>query len=162
MVQGPARRAVLVGGTLATVGPAAAATREEEVRAALMAFLHAFEACDLGAMERAFAPDAVSFDRTFMSPKGTPDLRLADFRRAPGMPAGMRRVAQELPKQAAGPPYQSLVPQDLLIQTGTDMAVCTFHLGGPHSLGRRSIVLARRGGGWKVLHIHASNVTDAA
>jgi len=158
----PPRRALLAAALAAAPAAALARDAKADVEAALMAFLHAFENCDLAAMEAAFAADAVSFDRAFMSPKGAPDLKLDDFRRAPGMPAGMRRIAQELPKAGGKPPYQSLVPKDLLIQAGADMAVCTFHLEGPHSLARRTIALARRDGAWKIIHIHASNVTDAA
>lgn len=129
-----------------------------------MGFLTAFNNCDLPAMEKAFAPDAACFDRVFMTSTGTPDIKLADYRRFDGMPPGMRRVAETLPNQpGATPPYQSITPRDLLIQMGADMAVCTFHLGGAeHTLGRRTIVMALRQGAWLILHIHASQVSDAA
>jgi hypothetical protein len=38
------------------------------------------------------------------------------------------------------------------------VAVCTFHLDDPDSLGRRTVVLQRRQGAWKIIHIHASTV----
>jgi ketosteroid isomerase-like protein len=37
--------------------------QQEEVKTARQNFLHAFENCDLPAMERFFAPDCVSFDQ---------------------------------------------------------------------------------------------------
>ena len=127
---------------------------------ALRDFLRAFENCDLRAMELAFAADATSFDRTVMAPeiKGPIDLR--DYRRMRGMPPGMRRTAEELPRGKKGPPYQSLEPRDLLIQRSADMAVCTFHLEHPNALGRRTVVLQQQSGVWKIIHIHASNVED--
>jgi hypothetical protein len=38
------------------------------------------------------------------------------------------------------------------------MALCTFMFDKPDRLGRRTTVLVRRGGAWKILHIHASNL----
>lgn len=131
------------------------------VEAALRAFIAAFNACDLAAMEQAFAPDAQSFDRTYMTPRGTPEIRLDDYRRKPGVPPQMRRIAETLPRTTKGPPYQNIDPQDLMIQVSGEMALCTFHLVGEHSLGRRTIVMAKRPGGWKIIHLHASQVQDA-
>ncbi len=125
-----------------------------------MAFLKAFADCDLPRMEAAFAADANCFDRTVMAARGNPGVRLDDWRRAAGMPPGMRRLAQSLPASQPGPPYQSLIPLDLLVQATADMAVCTFHLESPHVLCRRTVVMARRDGTWKIIHIHASNVDD--
>jgi len=152
----------MLGGLAAAPAAASSASAaENEIRAALLAFLKAFEDCDLPRMEAAFAPDANGFDRTVMSAKGASGLKLDDWRRVDGMPPGMRKLAQVLPKTQAGPPYQSLVPQDLLIQASADMAVCTFHLVSPHILCRRTIVMARRHGVWRIIHIHASNVDDS-
>jgi hypothetical protein len=109
-------------------------------------------------MEAAFAKDAVSFDRVSASSRASDPLDPKAFRRQLGMPAGMRALAQTLPTSQAGPPYQKLEPADLLIQISEDMALCTFHLESPGRLGRRSIVLVRSDGDWKILHIHASNI----
>ena len=154
------RRLVLGALVAAPAVPVTASAAEDEVRAALMAFLKAFADCDLPRMEAAFAPDANCFDRTVMSARGATGLRLDDWRRIAGMPPGMRKLAQTLPATQPGPPYQSLDPQDLLVQATADMALCTFHLVSQHVLCRRTIVMARRGGAWKILHIHASNVDD--
>ena len=157
------RRTLLAAAMSAPALPAAAATTraEGQVRATLLAFLKAFENCDLPTMEAAFAPDATAFDPVVMSATARPDS-LTPFRRANGMPPRMRQVAIDLPKQRPGPPYQQLPPGDLAIQLQGDVAVCTFHLGGETSLGRRTIVLARRGNAWKIIHIHASSVAVAS
>lgn len=154
------RRAAL--GLLAAAPAAAHAGEPPEAaaRAALLAFLKAFEDCDLPAMEAAFAQDCVSFDRTLTTATAQPGLTFEPYRRQAGMPAGMRRAAEALPRTAKGPPYQDLTPHDLLVQAGADMAVCTFHLEQPHSFGRRTVVLRKRGGAWKIIHIHASSLDD--
>jgi ketosteroid isomerase-like protein len=151
------RRAALAAS--AVLAPCvAAADPRADAEAALRAFLHAFENCDLPAMEAAFAPDATGFDRVIASSKGSPaPLDLAALRRRPGMPAGMRAVAVDLPKRGGSPPYQTLDPKDLLVQVAGDMALCTFDLESPTGVGRRTIVLVRRSGMWKTLHVHASN-----
>ena len=148
--------------TLATADAAAAGPVDARAsaEAALRAFLHAFENDDLAAMEAAFAPDAVSFDPVVASSKGSPaPLELEPFRRKPGMPPAMRALVESSRKSGgSGPPYRTLDPKDLLVQTDGQMALCTFHLELPTSFARRTIVLVRRAGTWKILHIHASNV----
>jgi ketosteroid isomerase-like protein len=156
----PARRLILAGAASALANPAAA-TPADQARAALFAFLRAFENCDLPAMQAAFAPDAACFDRIVLTPRPPERIRLEDFHRAPGMPPQMRAIAEALPKSQPGPPYQSLKPIDLQVTATAEMALCTFHLEGPHSLSRRTVVLAPRDGAWKIIHIHASNVSDA-
>ena len=150
------RLAIALAGT-AVATAAQAADRRAEAEAALRAFLHAFENDDLDTMEAAFAPDAVSFDPVVAYTKGSGPVDLAALRRKPGMPPAMRSLVQSSLKTGAGPPYRKLEPKDLLVQTDGEMALCTFHLEAPTSLARRTIVLVRRSGVWKILHIHPSN-----
>jgi len=52
-----------------------------------------------------------------------------------------------------------IAPRDVLIQLAGDTAVVTFEF--PRSdagYGRRTMVLVHRAAGWKILHIHASNI----
>ncbi len=157
------REALGLGGSLGlalAAAPAMASGADDAAaaEAALRAFLRSFANCDLPAMEAAFAPDAASFDALTASANGAlPDK--ARMKRAPGMPALMRRIAQTFPKQRPGPPYHrpDLI-QDLLVQVVGDVAICTFHFDNPDRLGRRSIVLVRRSGAWRILHLHASNL----
>ncbi len=158
----PNRRKVLGGAVIAAAASSPTlATPTSGPEKALRDFLRAFENCDLKAMELAFSADATSFDRTVMAPETKGPIDLRDYRRIRGMPPGMRRTAEELPRGKKGPPYQSLEPRDLLIQRSGDVAVCTFHLEHPHTLGRRTVVLQQHAGVWKIIHIHASNVEDA-
>jgi hypothetical protein len=153
------RRLALAAALVLAPGAAAAkGDARASAEAALRAFLHAFENDDLETMEAAFAPDANGFNPVVASAKGG-GLRDADYyRRKPGMPPAMRELVVSTRNTGSGPPYRKLDPQDLLVQTDGQMALCTFHLESPTGLARRTIVLARRGGAWKILHIHASNV----
>ncbi|MFT3727615.1 MAG: nuclear transport factor 2 family protein [Terricaulis sp.] len=133
----------------------AATPASADARETLLAFLRAFENCDLPAMEAAFAPDATHFDRALPQAGGND---LSAFKRGQGMPPGMRHIAEALPRTSPGPPYHHVVAEDLLVQGSDEVAVCSFHLTSADSLGRRTVVLARRAGHWKIIHLHASNV----
>ena len=153
------RREALALGLVMTAAPAAALEGDDaaSAEAALMAFLRNFAACDLPAMEAAFAPDATSFN---VVNAGTDDAAPSrdSIKRSPGIPEGMRRIALALPKERPGPPYHrpDLI-NDLMVQVVGDVALCTFHFDNPERLGRRTIILVKRAGDWRILHVHASN-----
>lgn len=58
-------------------------------------------------------------------------------------------------------PFQQLQPKDLRIDfPAPSVAVVTFHLEhGQIGLGRRTLVVSKTEGGWKVTHLHASNLS---
>jgi ketosteroid isomerase-like protein len=60
-----------------------------------------------------------------------------------------------------GPPYMRLEPKDLRLQAlGDDVVVVTFHLDtDPTVERRRTLVFVRTDNGWKIAHLHASNVS---
>jgi len=153
------RREAIGIGLAVTATPSLALGGDDagSAEAALMSFLRSFAACDLAAMEAAFASEATSFDGIYAG-TDQPSPSRDSLKRASGMPAAMRRIALTLPKERPGPPYHrpDLI-QDLNVQTVGDMALCTFHFDNPERLGRRTIVLVRRGADWRILHIHASN-----
>lgn len=144
--------AALAAGEIANTAPA-----DDDPQAALLAFLRAFENCDLARMQAAFARGATYFDR---APREPGDRAL--YRRGAGMPAGMRQIATTLPKTVPGPPYHRLEPRNLACERHGEIALCTFELDSADSLGRRTIVLRKQAGGWKIIHIHASNVYPGA
>jgi ketosteroid isomerase-like protein len=47
-------------------------------------------------------------------------------------------------------------PQELVVREFGDVALMTFHLKLPGPLHRRSFVLRKRDGRWRIAHIHAS------
>jgi len=151
------RRHVLVGalavGAASRVSSAPMAKRDDP-EAALRAFLRAFENCDLALMESFFAPDATYFDRF---PPGA--VSGPDYARGFGMPRGMRELAERLPRGGGVPPFHSVDPQDLLVQSAGAVAICSFHLVDEKIFGRRTIVMQEEpGSGWRIVHIHASNL----
>ena len=129
-----------------------------EVETALREFLRAFENCDLPVMERFFASDCVSFDQVVAGSTSQTIADLGPYRRCAGMPPAMRRMALDLPTRTPGPPYHSLEPQDLAIQIFGDAAVTTFHIERDGILRRRTIVFVKRGGNWRIVHLHASSI----
>jgi hypothetical protein len=51
-------------------------------------------------------------------------------------------------------------PQDMKIQLFDDVAIATFHLDDRAGfLNRRTIVLNKTKAGWKIVHLHASEVS---
>jgi ketosteroid isomerase-like protein len=62
-------------------------------------------------------------------------------------------------RKNAPAPRLDIAPRDVLVQVNGATAIVTFEFdrdGG--SYGRRTMVLIRRADGWKILHIHASNI----
>jgi ketosteroid isomerase-like protein len=58
-----------------------------------------------------------------------------------------------------GPPYLHLNPEDLDIRVIDDVAIVTFELSDvPDTLGRRTLVFHRERDGWRIIHLHASNL----
>jgi ketosteroid isomerase-like protein len=71
--------------------------------------------------------------------------------------ANFRKVFEQIRAGRTHPPYMNLQPQDLEIQSYGEIAIATFHLDDrPGVLNRRTIVLRRRKGQWKIVHLHAS------
>jgi uncharacterized protein (TIGR02246 family) len=116
-------------------------------------FLHAFERLDLAAFAACFADDATAF---FPQPEPPErfDGRLAIAAQFERVFAGIRASA------TAGPPWHRLDAQDLAVQAvSDDVAIVSLHLRNASRLARRTLVLRRTGTGWRVAHLHASNVT---
>ena len=57
-------------------------------------------------------------------------------------------------------PRLDVQPRDVVIQLAGETAVVTFEFARADAgYGRRTMVLVHRRGRWKILHIHASNIT---
>ena len=125
---------------------------EADVRAALAVFLAAFENLDWDRFRQCFADDASVF-----FPAPSPPTR-ADGRA--GVEQAFTDVFAQIRRAApSGPPFQRLAAQDLQVEMlGAEAAVATFHLRNAERLARRTVVLRRRSGTWRIVHLHASNV----
>ncbi len=115
---------------------------ETDVRAAMMNFMSALNDLDAGRISAAFAEDATAF------------FPVAQPQRAQGR-AEIDAVFHRYFESANGQ-KTSLVPQDMKIEAGGDLAVVSFQIPGG-STARRTFVFRRTGGRWLITHMHASN-----
>lgn len=122
------------------------------VHSAVTAFLRAVEDLDWPRFSAAFSDDVTAF---FPIPE--PPQRVvgraaveAQFQR---VFAGIRAAAP------SGPPYQHLPPVGLRIEmVGDGVALVSFELRNRERVGRRTLVMRREAGQWRIVHLHASNV----
>ncbi|KAA6460291.1 DUF4440 domain-containing protein [Acidobacteria bacterium AB60] len=127
------------------------------VEQTLTAFLTAFDNLDWPAFRAFFAPDATMFHpaapnlRRLEASKATPDA----FEKA--WLGVFARIQKESGRTQ--PPYMHLQPQNLRIDTlAPNLALATFHLTQGSTLSRRSLLLRHTPDGWKIAHLHASNL----
>lgn len=85
--------------------------------------------------------------------------------RASGRTEFEKRFKTVFDKIRAGrtaPPYMDIQPKGLDIQIFRDVAIASFHLDDrPGFLNRRTIVLKKTPMGWKIVHLHASEVANS-
>jgi ketosteroid isomerase-like protein len=119
---------------------------DDTVERALAGFLDAFMRLDCSQVQDWFADDA-----TIFHPWG--GSRQTEFWNA---------TFDEWRTVYPGPPYLDIQPRDLHIQSFGDVAIVTFHFRrDPTLLGRRTFVWHKTRSGWKIIHLHASNLPPA-
>ena len=116
-----------------------------DVRETLDRFLRAVESRELERIAPFFEEDAQMF-----SPLGTYPARL-DGRAA--VMEQFKAISEALKQM---PTSIRIDPQELIVREFGDIALLTFHLKLPGPLHRRSFVLRKRDGRWRIAHIHAS------
>lgn len=148
------KRALAILALLLTLVTCATAQNETHKRAeierTLHAFLEAFDNLEWDKFRGFFADDATVF-----YPRGVAQRAEGreEYERA------FRDVFAQIRGDRTAPPYMHLEPRDLRIQFAGDVAIVTFLLDDrPPSVNRRTVVLERRGGAWKIIHLHASEV----
>ncbi len=111
-------------------------------------FIRAFDNLEWDQFCGSFADDATVF-----YPRGF-------VKRASGrleFEANFRKVFEQIRAGRTQPPYMDLQPRDLHIQRYGAIAIATFHLDDrPGVLNRRTLVLRKMKGRWKIVHLHAS------
>lgn len=123
---------------------------EEEAREALANFVVAFDNLNWETFRLAFSDDATVF-----YPRGFPNRAdgRAEFEKT------FKVVFDQIRGNKIKPPYMDIQPKDMRIQMFGNVAIATFHLDDRVGfLNRRTIVLNKTDRGWKIVHLHASEV----
>ncbi len=125
---------------------------ESSVREFASQFLRAFENLDMPPFIDCFADDATVF-----FPEPEPPFR---FDGKTAVQAQFQKVFAAIRERAAGgPPFHTLRPENMSVQhVSGESAIVTFHLRSDQRIARRALVLRKTGAGWRIVHLHASNV----
>jgi len=124
---------------------------ELEVRDGLAKFVYAFDNLDWEGFRLAFDDDATVF-----YPRAFPERAngRAEFEKT------FKVVFEQIRNGRTAGPYMDIKPQDLKIQLFGNVAIATFHLDDMAGfVNRRTIVLNKAKAGWKIVHLHASEVS---
>jgi ketosteroid isomerase-like protein len=123
---------------------------ESEVRETLASFIQAFDNLDWEEFRLSFADDATVF-----YPREFP--RRAKGRRE--FEGYFQKVFDRIRAGRSQGPYMDIQPRDLALQIAGGVCIVTFHLDDrPGFLNRRTVVLQKQKSGWKIIHLHASEV----
>jgi len=124
---------------------------EPDVREALAKFIRAFDDLDWEHFRLAFDDNATVF-----YPRAMPQRAngRAEFEKQ------FKTVFQQIRDGKTAAPYMDIQPKEMRIQYFGDFAIATFHLDDMAGLlNRRTIVLNKTEKGWKIVHLHASEVS---
>jgi len=111
-------------------------------------FIRAFDNLERDPFRGFFADDATVFYPRGFTTRASGRLEFE---------ANFRKVFEEIRAGRTQPPYMDLQPRDLHVQRYGDIAIATFHLDDrPGVLNRRTLVLRKVKGQWKIAHLHAS------
>jgi ketosteroid isomerase-like protein len=140
--------ATLLGGGTLQAQSAERCTTPRAACAFLDRFIAAFNRRDWPAFKATLDPAVtVIFDRP------GPPLR-QDGHEA--VEAVFKRIFPDSPVVGGAPPSQ-IRPQQLRVQDYGDVVIVSFHLPDSTTVGRRTLVMRRTAGSWKVVHIHGSS-----
>jgi ketosteroid isomerase-like protein len=124
---------------------------QSDVQDALTNFFHAFENLDWETFRLAFSDDATVF-----YPRGFPERAdgRAEFEKT------FKVVFDQIRGSKTQAPYMTIQPREMRVQSFGNVAIATFHLDDRVGfLNRRTIVLNKTKAGWKIVHLHASEVS---
>jgi ketosteroid isomerase-like protein len=143
---------LLVAASCVFVAPASARMAPpDEVAVFLDRFIAAFDNLDLPTFLEMFEDDATVY---YPSPPNSPIRATGRLEFEPAW----RQVFLAIRGSRTTPPFMDLRPERLQIQRLTDAAIVTFELHDlPGQTGRRTLLLKRTRGVWRIAHLHASN-----
>jgi ketosteroid isomerase-like protein len=126
-------------------------SQQKDVQATVENFIHAFDNLDWEAFRLAFDDNATVF-----YPRAFPERAngRAEFEKT------FKVVFQQIRSGKTAAPYMDIQPKDIKVQMLGDSAIVSFHLDDrPGLLNRRTIVLTKTNAGWKIVQLHASEVS---
>jgi ketosteroid isomerase-like protein len=124
--------------------------QHDDLQAALTRFIQSFDNLDWEGFRAAFDDDATVFFPRGFSTRATGRV---EFEK------NFKVVFEQIRDGKTAPPFMDIQPEDMEIQRLGDVAVVTFHLDDrPGMLNRRTLVLRKNTNGWKIVHLHASEV----
>jgi ketosteroid isomerase-like protein len=139
---------ISIASSLAFAAPSASA--EAEVRKTLSDFIQAFDNLDWDHFRAAFADGATVFYPREFPHRATGREEFERF---------FRKVFDRIRGDRTQGPFMDIQPRDLNLQIMGTVAIATFHLDDRSGfLNRRTIVLEKQPAGWKIIHLHASEV----
>ncbi len=147
--------ALLLWPSLGVSGARESRSRTEDqaqVQQFLATFIRAFDNLDWTKFRACFADDATVFYPEFFP-------RLVGG--ATNLDQSWQRVFQSIKARSgkSQAPYMALNPAGTEVQMLNNAAIVTFHLEhGGTAMGRRTLVLRKDASGWRIVHLHASNV----
>ena len=122
---------------------------QHDIERVIGEFLVAFSQRDLAVFVPYFSDDAtVFFPPSAAAPLGRVQGR-SQIERT------FKTIFDAYPPRSTRP-ASPIAPQNLLIQELEGYAVVTFHLGSETARQRRTFVLKRVAGDWKIVHLHGS------
>jgi ketosteroid isomerase-like protein len=128
-------------------------TAQSEVRVALANFIQAFDNLDWETFRLAFSDDATVFYPRVFTERAN---GRAQFEKT------FKVVFDQIRGGKTRAPYMDIQPKDMKVQIFGDIAIATFHLDDRAGfLNRRTLVLKKTKAGWKIVHLHASEVARA-
>lgn len=145
---------LIVCAVLGASMPAVAAACAPTPEAALSRFLFAFNSLDWPTFSSCLADDVTLFN---------PDVPGAtSLHRLEGRAAVERsfRGVFDAALSSTPPRGPNIRPEHLAFRRDGNLAVATFEFArGEGAFGRRTVLLVRHSGDWRIAHIHASNVS---
>jgi ketosteroid isomerase-like protein len=158
MIIGAVGLASSVSACVQPLGSSAAATNPTRaagsVEAAVAEFVQAFTTLDEARFDRAWTEDA-----TLFFPMPVPGSGGARFTGKDNVLNVFHRFFASVRKGKPGPDYLNIKPEDVHVQDYGDTAIVTFHLTGDQGIARRTLLMRRDKGVWRVAHMHASNLS---
>lgn len=127
--------------------------KEFQVQETLSRFVRAFDDLDWETFRLAFDDDATVF-----YPRAFPERATgrAEFEKT------FKTVFEQIRGRRTSAPYMDIQPREMKIQLFGNLAIATFHLDDKTGfVNRRTIVLHKNEHGWKIVHLHASEVSVA-